>query len=358
MNKFLWILLLLPLGACQGEGAADALADEPPPIDQGLKDQVKGPHLIEVAEVQRMYKAEEPFKVIEISKPEGYATGHLPGALRFWRPDYESKDYPYGGMRMSAADFAKLLGSNGISPDDFLVVYDEKGCVDAARFMWMLLLYGHERTAVMNGGKTAWTMAGYPLSNEEPTLDPPVAYTFAHPLDEREHVAELEDLILAINDSNTLIVDTREPEEYAGLPYIDGGICYPYKKGAYTFGHIPTAIHLNWSDAVDLKYDHRFKCQRSLTYNLKKAGITPDKNIIVYCQSGARSTHTAYVLKELMGYPNVRNYDGSWIEWSYHYVHGGKVAVARDLDEDEHRERLVALQRQLDSKPVLRPSVN
>lgn len=342
--------LLLLLIACQADPVP---GDSPLPAAVAVGTAVQGPHLVEPAVVKQWYDTGQPFVAIEISKPEQYQQGHLSKALSFWRPDYESRDYPFGGMRMPAEDFAALLGKQGISDQDFLLLYDGKGNVDAARFMWMLRLYGHDRVALMNGGKVAWQQEGYPLSQETPTPLAPTTFTFKAPLDEAEHVATWEDVRWAITDSNTVIVDTREPEEYAGVPYIEGGVCHPYKKGAFTFGHIPTAVHLNWSDAVELKADHRFKPLEVLRYNFNKAGITPDKNIIVYCQSGARSTHTAYVLRELLGYPNVLNYDGSWIEWSYHFTQGGKVAVERDLDEERHRQHCIALQQSISSQTPL-----
>lgn len=335
------------LAGCQNEQPAVEL---PSRRKHSPAKEVEGAHLVEPAGVYQWYVTGKPFKAIEITKPEQYEQGHLSNALSFWRPDYESNDYPYGGMRMSAEDFANLLGRYGIRPDDFLLIYDSKGNVDASRFMWMLLLYGHKQVAIMNGGKVAWQQEGYPLSIESPKLVAPTTYAFNTPLDEREYIAELEDLVLAIHDSNTVIVDTREPEEYHGMPYIDGGVCYPYKKGAFTFGRIPGAVHLNWSDAVDLKTDHRFKSLETLKYNFGKVGLTPDKKIIVYCQSGARSTHTAYVLRELLAYPEVLNYDGSWIEWSYHFTQDGKVPIERDLDEESHKKKCIALQQTIGEK--------
>lgn len=318
-------------------------------VDESLKSSVKGPHLIEPEQVWEMYEAGESFKVIEISKSGQYAAGHLPGAINFWRPDYEGQGYEYGGMRMSTDELATLLGSNGISPDDQLIIYDTKGSVDAIRFMWMLDIYGHQNMAIMNGGKTAWTKAGYELSTEPTPEVEPVVYTFQEEPD-FGRLANMEDVIAALSDPNTVLLDTREPEEYQGVPYIDKGECLPYKKGAFTFGRIPGSVHLNWSDAVDLNDDHRFKSLKDLKYNFEQAGITPDKKIIAYCQSGVRSSHTTYVLTELLGYPDVKNYDGSWIEWSYNYIQQGNVDIERDLDEEEHKKRLALLETQLKSQ--------
>jgi thiosulfate/3-mercaptopyruvate sulfurtransferase len=200
---------------------------------------------------------------------------------------------------------------------------------------------------VMNGGKAAWKEAGYELSTEVGAAPTAVTYTFSSEPDVTRF-ASMEDVMAAMNDTNVILLDTREPEEYQGDPYISKGACYPYKKGAFTNGRIPGSIHLNWSDAVDLDGDHRFKSLKDLKYNFEKAGITPDKKIIAYCQSGVRSAHTTYVLTELLGYKDVRNYDGSWIEWSYNHVNGGKVPIEQDIDAEEHRSRMAALEAELE----------
>jgi len=354
LPKHLWAALLLAgfLSACQSEPPKqeeEATSAEASKVDESLKSSVKGPHLMEPKAVKQMYEDGTDFKVLEISKAKKYKAGHLPGALNFWRPDYEGGGYEYGGMRASPEEMAALLGSHGISPEDQLIIYDTKGSVDAIRFMWMLDMYGHSKMAVMNGGKAAWKKAGYELSAKPEATPEATAYQFPGEPD-YSRLAHMEDVLQAIKDTNTILLDTREPEEYQGAPYISKGICYPYKKGAFTNGRIPSALHLNWSDAVDLEGDHRFKSIKDLKYNFKRAGISPDKKIIAYCQSGVRSAHTTYVLTELLGFPDVRNYDGSWIEWSYHYTRGEEVAIERDMDETEHQRRMAALRAELEKQ--------
>ena len=99
--------------------------------------------------------------------------------------------------------------------------------------------------------------------------------------------------------------------------YLNNGQVLAYKKGAFNRGSIPSSIHLNWSALADLNGDHRIKAEKDLKFDLERKGITPDKKIILYCHSGSRTSHTFYVLKHVLGFPNVKNYDGSWIEWSY-----------------------------------------
>ena len=207
-------------------------------------------------------------------------------------------------------------------------------------------MYGHEQAFVLNGGKVAWTIDGYALDTLAARVPAPVNYQFERAPD-LARLIEKDELIQLLQDTNYVLLDTREPEEYRGIPYIDKGVCYPYKKGAFTYGRIPGSVHLNWSDAVDLHGDHRFKSLKDLRYNFEQAGITPEKTIIAYCQSGVRSAHTTFVLTEILGYPNVRNYDGSWIEWSYYALQDTSLPIESDVDELEHQRLLAELNKSL-----------
>lgn len=126
-------------------------------------------------------------------------------------------------------------------------------------------------------------------------------------------MASISDVKSALDDPNVLLIDTREEYEYFGKPFISEDMVHNYKRGAFARGAIPGAIHLNWSEMSDLANDQMIKCKKDLIFNLEPQNITKDKNIIVYCQSGSRSSHTAFVLKEILNYPNVKNYVGSWI---------------------------------------------
>lgn len=311
------------------------------------KEDIVGRHLVSIHQVKRWMDEAQPMVVFEFSKKEKYATGHLPNAINLWRPDYENKEgYAYGGMMATKQQMEALLSKNGVSSDALIVLYDTKGSVDAMRFRWILTLYGYDKIAVMNGGKTAWTQAGYALSTTMPSSITPTNFSF--PVAKNlPRVAMLDDVRAAIKDTNIVILDTREIEEYLGQPYISDGVLHPYKKGAYTNGCIPTAIHLNWSDAVDLNGDHRIKSLKDLHYNMKMAGITPDKEIITYCQSGVRSAHTTYILTELLGYPKVMNYDGSWIEWSYYHQNGNSVEIEQHTSKVEFDSLFSQLEKQL-----------
>ena len=148
-------------------------------------------------------------------------------------------------------------------------------------------------------------------------------------------IATFDEVMAAIKDTNTILIDTREPYEYSGSPFINKGVVLPCKKGAFNRGSIPTAIHLNWSILADLNGDHRIKCEKDLKYDLKNKGIDSKKNIILYCHSGSRTSHTYYVLKHVLGYQHVKNYDGSWIEWSYRNSKDNTIPIQQICQENQ-----------------------
>lgn len=310
------------------------------------KDSVKAKGLISVEAAKMLLNSKRDLTLFEVSKREKYAEGHIPGASHIWRPDYASKEYNYDGMRASREEMENLLSEKGVHPDDLILIYDVKGSCDALRFGFLLEMYGHPNFRVINGGKRAWKEANFELSSEVPEPKERTDFKFSNKNNEFK-LASLKEVEEAINDPSVILLDTREAEEFKGEPYINKGKLYSFKKGAFAAGCIPSAIHLNWSDAVELHTDHRFKCLKDLKYNYEKAGITPDKEIIVYCQSGVRSAHTTFVLSEILGYPNVKNYDGSWIEWSYFHKKDQSVPIEKHTSESEHNQLLAELKKQL-----------
>lgn len=342
-NIFFFSLLLAALSTCTSEPQSrqKQAAAEP--------EWATSPYLWSVDTVRQLFESDGgQLVLLEVNKEEKYLKeGHLPGALRIWRPDYTVEDAEtYGGLRASRKQMAALLGRLGIAPDSRILLYDSKGNVDALRVWWLLQMYGHTQAYIMNGGKSCWQQQEYPLEYEPVPAPRAVAYRFARP-ENPQHFAGLEDVLEALRDTSIILLDTREPEEYAGAPFVRKGQVVPWKPGAFINGRIPGAVHLNWSDAVDLHGDHCFKRLADLKYNFKQAGLTPDKTIITYCQSGVRSAHTTFVLTELLGYPDVRNYDGSWIEWSYMHTMEGKVPIESDYDEAASSRRIAELEAEL-----------
>jgi len=310
-------------------------------VNKQASDELNNAALWSVEQTKNYLDTAAHYIIFEISKKEKYQKKHIPDAYNLWRPDYaNTSDYAYGGMRASPAQMQTLLSKYGATHDTQIIIYDTKGSVNAARFWWILKEYGHEKAIIMDGGITAWQQASYALSTMSTPLPQTSDYRFVKPLTKTK-LATIDMVKNAISDDNVILLDTREPEEYAGQPYLKKNKMYRFKKGAFTNGNIPQAVHLNWSDAVDLKGDHRIKSIKDLKYNFEQAGITPDKTIIAYCQSGVRSAHTTFVLSEILDYPNVYNYDGAWIEWSYKHSKEKTVPIEQKTSASE-AERLIA----------------
>lgn len=313
-------------------------------------DSIQAKGLISIKEAKLILEQNPKTILFEVSSKAKYASGHLENATSVWRPDYETKaNLLYGGMCAVKGEMEYFLSNKGVLPIDNIIIYDTKGGCDALRLAWILKSYGHEKVQIVNGGKTAWEKANFCLTQDVPIIVKKTNYKFNKQPKETD-VVNLEEMKRAITDSNIVILDVREPEEYLGQPYIAKGKLNTWKKGAFTYGCIPSAVHLNWSEAVQLDGDHRFKCLKDLKYNFLKAGVTPDKEILVYCQSGVRSAHTVYVLKEILNYPNVKNYDGSWIEWSYNYTAKQNVPIQRHTNEVEYKALFADLKGTIENK--------
>ncbi len=263
--------------------------------------------LIEIEDLQNLQGTAADLILIDVRPLEEYSKGHIPQAFQVWRSDIQNQNYPYGGMMASKQKIASLLGSIGATPNHHIVLYDNNGCVDAARLWWILSYYGHKNTALLNGGLTAWEQEGNRISRVEP-VKKPLKYIFSPSTDE-SGMATMRDVKNGINDPNTLLLDTRTSEEYSGANL---------KTGASRPGRIPGSIWADWVLAIDYGESNKFKTNEELRVLYESKGITPHHTIIAYCHSGVRSAHTTFVLTELLGYPNVLNYDGSWTEWSYH----------------------------------------
>jgi thiosulfate/3-mercaptopyruvate sulfurtransferase len=195
-----------------------------------------------------------------------------------------------------------ILGNLGATSNSIFVLYDNNGNVDAARLWWILTTYGHSNTYLLNGGLKS-TPKG--LISQEITSTKPTKFLFSNEAD-FDLKANKKDVLTALTDSNTVLLDCRTSDEFTGKIT---------KKNAFRAGHIPTAIHLNYTHSIAYDQAYQFKSDQELALIFKT--IPKDKKIIVYCQSGVRSAHTTFVLHKLLGFPNVANYDGSWIEWSY-----------------------------------------
>lgn len=222
----------------------------------------------------------------------GYPWGHIPGAVAFDTKELFAGRGGIPGKLVDQGTAARLLSCLGISPDAIVVIYDEGTGPLAARLAWLLDYYGHQDVRILLGGWQAWTEAGGVVSTEATEVSP---IPFVPRPDESCH-ASTSWLAAHLDSREIVLVDARTPAEYDQ-------------------GHIPTARSLNWEESLAQDGSGLLRPADELRARFQAAGITPDKEVVVYCESGARSAHTYWVLRWL-GYPQVRNYQGSWAEWS------------------------------------------
>jgi len=249
---------------------------------------------------------EEGIVVAEVDEsPELYDEGHIPGAVKLhWRDDLQD---PVERDIVSREAFEALLGERGIGNDTTVVLYGDKNNWFAAYAYWYLKIYGHGDVRILDGGRQKWIEEGRDTTADVPSPSP-AQYT-ASERDEsiRAYRDEVQDWI---GSGERALVDVRSPGEYAGDLIAPPGY---EQEGAQRAGHIPSAASIPWASAV--ADDGTFKSADELRELYGGKGVTPDKEVTAYCRIGERSAHTWFVLHELLGFENVRNYDGSWTEW-------------------------------------------
>jgi thiosulfate/3-mercaptopyruvate sulfurtransferase len=233
-----------------------------------------------------------------------YEQSHLPGAVG-WNWTSQLAD----GIRRDIAgrdDFSALLSAGGIGPDTTIVLYGDNNNWFAAWAYWQLKLYGHKDVRILDGGRKYWLDHGLPLSTDIPTYS---AGAYQLPEPDFALRAFRDDILPRLADPELVLVDVRAPAEYSGELLAPPGL----SETAQRAGHIPGAASIPWAQTV--REDGTFKSVDDLAALYAAKGVTSDKDIIAYCRIGERSSHTWFVLHELLGYRRVRNYDGSWTEW-------------------------------------------
>lgn len=245
-------------------------------------------------------------KFIDIQKPEAFAESHLEGAINIWRSDFTDNSVPYNGVMATKTQIEDLFGDLGISNEDKLVIYDKNGLCEAARLWWILNSYNFSNINLINGGLHAWEMEKLPVTTEVKSFAK-TNFKFPEGLN-TSIMASKDEVLAAINDENTIILDTRSTEEFEGETQ---------KDGAFKAGRIPASILNDWANCINYNEDKKVKSVEELKNQFASLGITPDKKVITYCHSGVRSAHTTFILTQILGFENVKNYDGSWVEWSY-----------------------------------------
>lgn len=234
-----------------------------------------------------------------------YETGHIPGAVKLdWHTELND---PVVRDFVDGAAFAEILSRKGISRDDTVVIYGDKNNWWAAYALWVFSLFGHKDVRLLDGGRDLWIAEGRELTREK-TERPATQYPVVERDDSalRAYKEEVLDFI-----GKGPLIDVRSPEEYTGerthMP------AYP-DEGALRGGHIPTAQSVPWARAVAENGGFKTRAELDSLY-LDGAGLKAGEDVIAYCRIGERSAHSWFVLKHLLGFENVRNYDGSWTEW-------------------------------------------
>lgn len=235
---------------------------------------------------------------------EAYESGHIPGAVGWnWKKQLQDQ------LRRTIAskeDFQQLLRESGIDNDTTIVLYGDNNNWFAAWAYWLLKYYGHEKARILDGGRKKWEAENRTLTQEVPEYE---AGNYTIKTVQDKYRAYRSDIADKLNNSNFGMVDVRSPEEFQGKILAPDGV----KELSQRAGHIPGASNIPWSKAVN--DDGTFKSREELTKLYEQEGITPDKEIVAYCRIGERSAHSWFVLNELLEFPTVRNYDGSWTEW-------------------------------------------
>ncbi len=247
-------------------------------------------------------------RVVESNEdPLLYTSGHIPGAVEVdWVKDLNDplrRDY------LDRAGFEKLMSRIGATPETTVVFYGDKNNWWACYAYWIFQLFGHINAKIMDGGRLKWEKENRPMAREKPAY-PSTTYKARERDDSK--IRAFRDQVLAHVRAGLPLVDVRSPQEYSGerLHMPD----YP-NEGALRGGHIPGAKNIPWGRAINQE-NGTFKTADELRAIYEgEAGLRPDDDIIAYCRIGERSSHTWFVLTNLLGYPKVRNYDGSWTEW-------------------------------------------
>jgi thiosulfate/3-mercaptopyruvate sulfurtransferase len=271
--------------------------------DAGLADYAKD--VLVDTEWVAQHLNDENIRIVEVDEnPALYAEAHIPGAIGFdWKKDLQDqvkRDF------LGPEEFGELFGSRGISNDHTIVLYGDRNNWFAAYTYWYLKYYGHDDVKLMNGPREKWISEGRETTSDVPSHP---AATFSAKAGDDSIRAKRDEVLSALGDSEVL-VDVRSPQEFSGELIAMAGY---EQEGAQRGGHIPGAKSIPWAQAV--REDGTFKSADELRELYGGKGVLSGDPIIAYCRIGERSAHTWFVLHELLGEGDVRNYDGSWTEW-------------------------------------------
>jgi thiosulfate/3-mercaptopyruvate sulfurtransferase len=269
-------------------------------------DEYANPDALVDADWVEAHRSDPGVRLVEVDvDTSAFETGHIPGAIGWnWQTDLQrrpARDIP------TKEEWEALLSRSGIGNDTAVVLYGDNHNWFAAFAYWLFKLYGHPTVKLLNGGRKKWLDDGRATTTETVTY-PATSYTAAEP--NKSLRAFRDDVVSTIGLAGTALVDVRSPKEYSGELLAPENLP---QEGAQRGGHVPGAQNVPWATAVN--EDSTFKSAVDLRQIYGAKGVQPDTATIAYCRIGERSAHTWFVLTELLGLPNVRNYDGSWTEW-------------------------------------------
>lgn len=300
----LYIVLFMMGSSCKNE-----LTEENTSVDTtSITSEIETlPYIIEAKDMLQTY-SNPMVKVVDFRKEKSYNEGHIEGAVRIWRDDFKNDLFPYEGMLPKAETIEKLFSSLGISNDDLIIVYDDRGSCDAVRLWWVLQYYNFKSVKILNGGIDAWKEEKGTISTEK-LINNSSQFSLNNKEASSINISKKELLNKLNSNSKAIILDTRNADEFSGKRQ---------KKGASKGGRIPKSILFDWDKAIDYSKNKKLKSIQELKELVSTFQISETDTIITYCHSGVRSAHTYFVLKEILGFQHVYNYDGSWTEWSYY----------------------------------------
>lgn len=238
--------------------------------------------------------------IVDVGDHDAYERERIPGAVHVDYIDIVSGDIPASGTLPSVEQLTEVLSAIGLTRDMHVVAYDSEHNGRAARFLWTLDVVGHPGSSLLNGGYTAWKNEGHPVDYSPPKPAERSGYLVQVNGKAR---ADKEYIMSVLGDDGVALLDARSPLEFEGIDV-----------RAEHGGHIPGARNVNWLDTIDLDRNNRLKPNDELLHMLDSQGLTPDKEIITYCQTHHRSSHSYAMLKSL-GFSKIRGYPGSWSEW-------------------------------------------
>jgi thiosulfate/3-mercaptopyruvate sulfurtransferase len=237
--------------------------------------------------------------IVDLSKADTYRKLHVPGAVHLEYPQIIASRKPVMGLVPDDASLAAVFSAIGIGDETHVVAYDDEGGGRAARLLWTLEVAGHTRFSLLNGGLHAWANEGHPFDDAPVTATPG---TF-HVRHNDAPYADSDYIMQRLDAKDCRLLDARTPAEYSGL-----------KRFADRAGHIPGAVNFEWTQAMDQGRNLRLRPDAELTSTLESLEVTPDREVITYCQTHHRSAHTWLVLKHL-GFERLKGYAGSWSDW-------------------------------------------